>query len=153
MFCSAVPLEELAAEPAGPTAGRPPALGQVLPPSPTPATDRLALDGPVATFELLSGAARLVVGTDGSLALFRGDAAAPALLARAVIPWFVARTGAAFAVTEPGTDGGVLELRWGDNARLRVTASDNAQTPRLGWGAVRTPPPSAPHFQPGWPAF
>jgi len=98
-----------------------------------PARLRPADDPPRATYELRSGAARLVVGTDGSLALFRGDAAAPTLLARAVIPWFVARHGA--AVADPSAPEGELELRWGDSARLRVASCLGGG---FGWDGVRT---------------
>lgn len=89
---------------------------------------------PPASFELLSGDARLVVGTDGSLVLFQSDSARPSARARAIVPWFVARHGATAQLAQPGSpQEGLLELRWGDLARLRVTATSRQDQPVLHW--------------------
>jgi hypothetical protein len=138
------------------------ALQSTLPPSSQSsagaARPRSEWSDEALTFELCSGDARLVVGTDGSLALFRGDAAAPSAVGRVVIPWFVARNGAKASVaTEEGVSG-ALELNWGENARLRVTSTEE-RSGEAGWDKVRRrvalrvaqPPPAVRSSCIAWP--
>ena len=97
------------------------------------------LDAPPATHELLSGSARLLVGTDGSLVLFRTDKPdQPSVQGRAVLPWFLARQGAVAtrAEAEEGSDS--LELRWGNSAMLRVTpVGEGGRSSQGPWTQVR----------------
>jgi hypothetical protein len=92
---------------------------------------------PPTQYELRSGAARLLVGTDGALELFRGDAATSTARGRAVVPSFVTRFAGAVAVARPGASAGRVELYWGDAAVLRVVAQADADKPPLLWDAVR----------------
>ena len=114
------------------------------------------LDAPPATHELLSGSARLLVGTDGSLVLFRADKPdQPSVQGRAVLPWFLARQGAV-ATRADGDEGSEsLELRWGNSAVLRVTPVGEESHSQGGpWTRVRLPclpplPPAWTRRQPG----
>jgi hypothetical protein len=87
--------------------------------------------------ELRSGAARLLVRTDGTLVLLRDEAVTAT--GRAVVPWFVARQGARATVTNAAAGSGRLEMRWGDNAVLRITATSHPEKPALSWDQVRGP--------------
>jgi hypothetical protein len=105
----------------------------------SPAKVPHTLDAPPATHELLSGSARLLVGTDGSLVLWRTDKPdQPSVQGHAVLPWFLARQGAVAtrADAEEGSDS--LELRWGNSAVLRVTPVGQGERSRQGlWTQVR----------------
>jgi hypothetical protein len=118
----------LAAAPGGSIDSRPELKGSRL----------TALEAPLTTYTLVSGDTILLVGSDGSLEVQRTDGAgATVLKGRAVVPLFVARQGAVATClkdADAGTE--TLELRWGNTAVLRVTATgDAAASPR--WAQVR----------------
>jgi len=95
------------------------------------------VEQPPQQYELRSGAARLLVRTDGTLVLLREEAVTAT--GRAVVPWFVARQGARATVTNAAAASGRLEMRWGDNAVLRITATSHPEKPALSWDQARAP--------------
>jgi hypothetical protein len=108
------------------------------------------VEQPPQQYELRSGDARLLVRTDGTLVLLRGDDLAPAATGRAVVPWFVARQGARATVTNAAAASGRLEMRWGDGAVLRITATSHPDKPPLSWDQARPPRSAARCTRAAW---